>query len=408
MGVILLRYEQSCCKKRNLVVTKMGAIDWRVQKNPSGFTKNPAFLQPPRNCSTEPTPSSIIYSYKILGNKERKMSQSFNNNSNSFNTNISFSTTYINPAVADERPNILAWLSRLDPKLRHQDIRDRRARNIGEWVLQTEEFRSWYAGSGGGESDNSFLFCYGDPGVGKTYIRYNNTNEPLRIEEREQVLTGRDVSSVVIDNLCDQVKGQNATVACFYFDFAAQNEQSPACMMGSLLKQLVFGLEEIPEEISKAYKERKNAIGGQGPQVSNILKMLQTTSARKRAFICIDALDECATEHRVKLLDSLGQLLQQSPGTRIFMTGRRYIEPEIGRHLSGRVTSLSISPKRHDIVTYIHSRLAADTTPDAMDSTLEADILKKIPSDISEMYVEVITLRKLLSYQLTDTYLDFC
>ena len=200
---------------------------------------------------------------------------------------------------------------------------------------------------------------------------------------------------MVIDNLCNQARGQNATVACFYCDFAAQNEQSLATILSSLLKQLVFGLDEIPEEISKAYEERKNAIGGQGPQISNILNMLQTTSSRRRAFICIDALDECATEDRAKLLDSLGQLLLQSPGTRIFVTGRPHILPEIRRHLIGGVTSLSISPKRDDIVTYINSRLAADTTPDAMDGTLEADIVKKIPSDMSEMYVEATTLRKL-------------
>ena len=209
------------------------------------------------------------------------------------------------------------------------------------------------------------------------------------------MLTSGDASSMVIDSLCNQARGQNATVACFYFDFAAKNEQSPTNMLGSLLKQLVFGLEEIPEEISEAYKDRKNSIGGQGPQISNILKMLETTSARKRAFICIDAADECATEHQVKLLDSLGQLLEQSPGTRIFVTGRPHILPEIRRRLAGRVTSLSISPNRDDIVTYIHSRLAADTIPDAMDSTLETDILEKIPSDISEMYVGTTRFRKL-------------
>ena len=215
------------------------------------------------------------------------------------------------------------------------------------------------------------------------------------MEEKGQVLTSCGVSSLVIDNLCDQARGQNATVACFYFDFAAQNEQSPVSILGSLLKQLVFGLQEIPEGIPEAYRDRKNAIGGQGPQISDILKMLQTTSARKPAFICIDAVDECATEHQVMLLDSLGQLLQQSPDTRIFMTGRPHILPAIGRCLAGRVTSLSISPSREDLVTYIHSRLAADTTPDAMDGNLEADILEKIPSDISEMYVEVMIQGKL-------------
>ena len=93
------------------------------------------------------------------------MSRLFNNNYNSFNT------TYINPAVADDRSNVLAWLSPLNPKIRHQAIQDCRVENIGEWVLQTEEFRSWHAGSERGQSDNAFLFCYGNPGVGKTYIR---------------------------------------------------------------------------------------------------------------------------------------------------------------------------------------------------------------------------------------------
>ena len=199
------------------------------------------------------------------------------------------------------------------------------------------------------------------------------------------MLTIRDASSLVIDNLCDQARGQNAAVACFYFDFAAKNEQSPVSILGSLLKQLVSGLQEIPEEISEAYRDRKNAIGGQGPQISDILKMLQTTSARRRAFICIDAVDECAIEHQVMLLDSLGQLLQQSPDTRIFVTGRPHILPAIRRRLAGKVTSLSISPKRDDIVIYLRNRLAADTIPDAMDHTLEADILEKVPSDISEM-----------------------
>ena len=131
---------------------------------PLGSTKNPAFLQSSRNSYRRPTPLFIIYSHNILSSQIQKMSQSFSNNYNSFNT------TYINHIVADDRPNILTWLSPLDPKLRHQDIRDSRVKTIGEWVLQTEEFRSWYAGSAGGESDNGILFCNGDPGVGKTYI----------------------------------------------------------------------------------------------------------------------------------------------------------------------------------------------------------------------------------------------
>jgi len=216
------------------------------------------------------------------------------------------------------------------------------------------------------------------------------------MEGKGQVLTNCGVSSLVIDKLCDQARGQNVAVACFYFDFAAQKEQSSVSMLGALLKQVVSGLEKVPGEIAQAYEDQKKVLGGRGPRLSDIVKMLQTASSEKRTFICIDALDECVQGHRVKLLDSLNQILQRSPGTRIFVTGRPHIRPEIGRRLVGRrVASVSISTKRDDIIRYLHSRLDEDATPDAMDSSLEADILKRIPEDISEMYVEATISGKL-------------
>jgi len=98
------------------------------------------------------------------------MSQSFSHNAHSFNTTYTVSVSNHFP-VADDRSNILTWLSPLDPNPRHQDIQDRRVENVGDWLLQTEEFRSWHVGSREGESDNAVLFCDGGPGVGKTYIR---------------------------------------------------------------------------------------------------------------------------------------------------------------------------------------------------------------------------------------------
>ena len=93
------------------------------------------------------------------------MFRSFSNNTNSLSTTVNHFT------IADDRSNILAWLSPLEPRLRHQDIQASRVENVGEWLLQTEEFRSWHNGSEGGEFSNEILFCYGNPGVGKTYIR---------------------------------------------------------------------------------------------------------------------------------------------------------------------------------------------------------------------------------------------
>jgi len=201
------------------------------------------------------------------------------------------------------------------------------------------------------------------------------------------VLTCRDVSSLVVDRLCDKARGQNTTVACFYFDFAARKEQSATAMLGSLLKQIASGMEAIPEDISRAFQEQKKAIGGRGPQLIDIVRMLQAITSSQRTFLCIDALDECAAIHRAKILDSLKQILEKSPGTRIFITGRPHIRAEIEKRLGGKVISVSLCPNKEDIIRYIRVRLGEDETPDAMDESLVADILEKIPQTVSEMYV---------------------
>ena len=109
-------------------------------------------------------------------------------------------------------------------------------------------------------------------------------------------LIGCNDSSQVIDKLCDEAAQEHTAVACFYFDFAARNEQSPVNMLGSLLRQFITGLEEIPEVVARGFQEEKRVIGGRELQVPGILKMLRTITATKRAFICVDALDECLPE----------------------------------------------------------------------------------------------------------------
>jgi len=234
-----------------------------------------------------------------------------------------------------------------------------------------------------------------------------NKEEPRGMEEKGPVLTSCGASSLVIDTLCDQARGQNTAVACFYFDFAAQQEHSPTSTLCTLLKQLLVGMREVPGEIVQAYENQKNSIGGRKPGLPDIVQMLQTTSSTKRTFICIDALDECVPEYRTKILDSLNKILQESPATRIFVTGRPHVLPDITRRLAGRVTSLPITTKRDDIIIYLHSRLEEDTILDAMDSNLEAEILEKIPEDVSEMYVET-ALGKLRQTWTDNKYLDSC
>ena len=69
----------------------------------------------------------------------------------------------------DEDNQIKQWLSPLEPRYRHQSVQADRVNGVGDWLLERNEFREW-SGSQGAPKQ-AVLFCYGDPGVGKTHIR---------------------------------------------------------------------------------------------------------------------------------------------------------------------------------------------------------------------------------------------
>jgi len=188
-----------------------------------------------------------------------------------------------------------------------------------------------------------------------------------------------------VDGLCDWAVGRNAAVACFYFDFAAQKEQNPTSVLSSLLRQLVGGLEKIPAEIVQAFRNREKVIGGKKLRLDELVEKLQDITSSRPTFICVDALDECKPEHREKLLDSLRQILHKSPTTRIFLAGRLHIRDDVEKHLAGKVVAVSAIPRRDDIIQFLRAKLREDTTPDAMDESLEEDIIKTISGTISEM-----------------------
>ena len=69
----------------------------------------------------------------------------------------------------DEDNQIMQWLSPLEHRHRHQSVRADRVNGVGGWLLERNEFREWSGSQG--VPKQAVLFCYGDPGVGKTHIR---------------------------------------------------------------------------------------------------------------------------------------------------------------------------------------------------------------------------------------------
>ena len=204
-------------------------------------------------------------------------------------------------------------------------------------------------------------------------------------EENQILLTTRNASSLAIDSLCDQAREEDIVVAWSYCDFNAQQDQTVINIMGAILKQLV-GRRGIPKHIREAFDE------GRRPLLPDLVRMLRIAIASlPKVFICIDALDECLPNELPDLLETLRDIVRQSPRTRIFLTGRPYVGEAIRKHFS-KAVAIPISPNQEDIRNYVVMRLDRDGVPEAMDNGLRADIVTIILEKMSNMCVGVSPL----------------
>jgi len=149
-------------------------------------------------------------------------------------------------------------------------------------------------------------------------------------------------------------------------------------MLGSLLKQIISRMEVVPEVISRDLQEYTNSIHGPLEQPAQIMQILLIMTSSWPTFICIDALDECSAVQLARVLRLLKNILDNSPGTRIFLTGRPHIRAKIEGHFSGRVASVFVGSSKQDFITYIRARLANDKAPGSMEDFLKPDILNTV------------------------------
>ena len=285
-----------------------------------------------------------------------------------------------NISVSDEKRQILEWLSPLASRERHQAVRDSRADGVGDWLLHTREFSTWRTLGDG--AARPVLLCYGDPGVGKTYTRY----EPLY--SHVNAMVKKQHSSLVIDTLCDGISEDNVAVAYVYCDFSTPNAQSASTVLGPLLRQVVGALTQIPGDVQTAFERSKSQVDGCGLRLREIIEMLiKSLSCLKWSFICIDALDEFPLKFRPQLWECLQRVVRQCPNTRLFVTGRPHIRNELEKYFPGAAGMLPISPSKDDIGLYLKMRLERDPEFDVMDDDLQTDILRVIPESIAGVFV---------------------
>jgi len=282
--------------------------------------------------------------------------------------------------LGGEALRIQEWLSSLEPHARYQYVRNRRLDGVGDWVMQRNEFESWSKGKDG--SGSPTLLCYGDQGVGKTYIRYKDI-----FHRPYGMLTRNWISSLVIDTLSERVNGQNMAVLSFYCDYQGREDQTTVNMIGSLLRQVSLGAVGNGGEIRNAFEKSRQG-GGKGLRLTEMVQLfVKTISFIKRVYICVDAIDELLPEHRSEFLRALRQIIQEVPGTRLFLTGRPHIRRGLDKRLTKGAYIIHTAPDQGDIARFLSWKMDDDDDwdPDLMTENLRKDIMKAILEKASEM-----------------------
>lgn len=159
---------------------------------------------------------------------------------------------------------ILDWVSPVNYHTQQDDFLGRRQEGTGNWLLDSDEFKSWL------EISKQILFCQGIPGAGKTII-----------------------SSIFIDHLKTVFKNKaNVGVAYLYCNYRQQQQQHAKDLLSSLLQQLAQGQSSVPAEVKILYGHHRTT--QTRPSINEIKDVLKSTiQLYSRVFIIVDALDEC-------------------------------------------------------------------------------------------------------------------
>ena len=226
-----------------------------------------------------------------------------------------------------EHQAIVDWLTPIDYTAQQSDFISRRQEGTGQWLLDSDEFHVWL------DQKQQTLFCPGIPGAGKTMI-----------------------ASVVVDNLCGRFKNDGSIgIAYLYCNFRQQQDQKPGDLLASLLGQFVQGQPCVPNSVRSLYEQRKAK--QMRPPFDEIANVLQSIMAGySRAFIVIDALDECGISDGGfrKFLSGVFKL-QAKTGANLFVTSR--FIPDIAEKFEGS-PSLEIRANDEDVRRYLDGHMS--------------------------------------------------
>ena len=181
--------------------------------------------------------------------------------------------------------------------------------------------------------------------------------------------------SYIIDYLRRTFSQDKVAIAYFYCDYK-ERDQTADSLTASLLRQLVQSHPALPAKIKSLYKLHSRE--QTRPSLVEYLRLLlNVTRMFSKAFVLIDALDECSEHDGTR--DSLLKALREiGPHVHILITSR--LVP-VRADQFGDASQLEIRARDEDVATYVKSRIATSAKllrHIERDPALESTILSKL------------------------------
>ena len=189
-------------------------------------------------------------------------------------------------------------------------------------------------------------------------------------------------SSLVVDRFLrytnDRINPRIGVIH-FYFDYKYQSKQKAEDVIRSLLKQSVYELDSILEEVKSAYQQASEK--GQQPNIKALIDLFIACSRKfAQIFIFLDAYDECAESER-KSLATFFRHLDAGANIRTYVTTGNHLRTEL-KTLFPSVGELEIIAAERDVTTYLTDQLADRKIKEE----LKQKIIKTISTQADRMY----------------------
>ena len=293
-------------------------------------------------------------------------------------------------AEMEKKQNILKWIWDGNYWERHRLLEEKCVMGTGQWFLDSNKFKEWREG----ETFN-FVICPGIrikhltvrlilAGAGKSFITYR----PYILEV--------NFRSLVINNLhpyTNNLNPKKTGVVHFYFEYSNRKQQRTKDFIRSLIKQLIYQLDTIPESILNVYNRVLNDGPGAEPNNTQLAELLKDCFATfSTVFIIVDAFDECENSERGQIMSVLEKLPKFK--LRLFITGRpsvlefqNYDENDPMRAWLKNAKKEQISAKQEDIANYLQRELNDPSLgSDELSKQRKSNIVTQIASQMDGQY----------------------